>query len=51
MLYRFKNSFFFVFLLITNLLFSDELLERREAYILTKSSWQEVKAQEKKSIF
>lgn len=49
MLYRFKKLFLFVFLLITNLLFSDELLERREAYILTKSSWQEVKAQEKKA--
>ncbi len=37
------------FLLFSTLLYSDELLERREAYILTKSSWLEVKAQEKKA--
>ena len=49
MLFRFNKLFPFVFFLIPNLIFSDELLERREAYILTKSSWQEVKAQEKKA--
>jgi hypothetical protein len=45
-----KNSFLCVFFLIPSIIFSDELLERREAYILTKSSWQEVKAQEKKAL-
>lgn len=41
----FSICFFF----LSTLLYSDELLERREAYILTKSSWLEVKAQEKKA--
>ena len=50
MLFRFKKIFLCVFFLIPSIIFSDELLERREAYILTKSSWLEVKAQEKKAL-
>jgi hypothetical protein len=50
MLFRFKKIFLcLIFILIPNFINSDELLERREAYILTKSSWLEVKAQEKKA--
>ena len=36
-------------LLFTNILNSEELLQRGEAYILTESSWHEVKAREKES--
>ncbi|HMV41298.1 MAG TPA: hypothetical protein PK079_09250 [Leptospiraceae bacterium] len=42
-----KFKIIFLFLICLNSIFSDELIERKEAYVLSESSWFEVKEQER----
>ena len=44
-----KIVYFQILILFSTMVYSEELLQRGEAYILTESSWHEVKAQEKKA--
>ena len=45
-----KVSYLISFLFLFNVIYAEELLQSGEAYILTESSWHEVKAMEKKSL-